>query len=174
MRPDLMIPPRSWIHSALELKDSAIHGRAVHTISPITSGEVVIIWGGKVFTKQEIDAGKARQHTIVGISENLSLGNEANQPPGLDDYINHSCDPNIGMKNEITLIAIHDIAASEELTADYAMWLNDESYVMNVSCNCGCVSCRRTITGKDYQKPAVQDRIYKFMSPFLRRKLAIN
>ena len=44
-------------------------------------------------------------------------------------FTNHSCDPNIWMKDAVTLIARRDIQIDEELTADYALWEGDENFV---------------------------------------------
>ena len=35
-------------------------------------------------------------------------------------YSNHSCDPNLGVRGEITFVAMRDIRAGEELTHDWA------------------------------------------------------
>jgi SET domain-containing protein len=35
-------------------------------------------------------------------------------------FLNHSCEPNVGVQGQIVFVAMRDIAAGEELTLDYA------------------------------------------------------
>ena len=64
----------------------------------------------------------------------------------LEDFTNHSCDPNTGIKLTPTgtiIIALRDIAAHEELTYDYSTYLNNSYEKME--CMCGAANCRRFI-----------------------------
>lgn len=85
-------------------------------------------------------------------------------------YSNHSCDPNLGMRDEITLVAIRDIRAGEELTHDWAM-TDDDEYSME--CNCGAARCWQILTGKDWQRPDLQKRYASYLSVYLARKIAL-
>jgi len=85
-------------------------------------------------------------------------------------YLNHSCDPNLGMRGEITFVAMCDIRAGEELTHDWAM-TDDDHY--SVACNCGAANCREILTGKDWQRPDLQKRYAGYFSAYLARKIAL-
>ncbi len=68
----------------------------------------------------------------------------------LDDYINHSCNPNSGLiiKNEkVNLIAIKNIKNGKEITYDYSTTINEDNWKMR--CNCGSKICRKII--KDFK-----------------------
>ncbi len=52
--------------------------------------------------------------------------------------VNHSCQPNVGMGGNILLVSMRDIAAGEELTIDYALFLGDPGFAME--CRCGSAS----------------------------------
>ena len=84
-------------------------------------------------------------------------------------YSNHSCDANLGMRGEITFVAMRDIRAGEELTHDWAM-TDDDDY--SVDCKCGAPNCRKTVTGKDWQHPELQKRYAGYFSTYLARKIA--
>jgi len=84
-------------------------------------------------------------------------------------YSNHSCDANLGIRGEITFVAIRDIRAGEELTHDWAM-TDDDAY--SVECKCGALNCRETVTGKDWQHPELQKRYAGYFSTYLARKIA--
>jgi hypothetical protein len=58
---------------------------------------------------------------------------------------NHSCSPNTGYEG-LNVIALRDIAKGEELTLDYAMFL-DES-MEPFACQCGSPNCREMVFGR--------------------------
>lgn len=165
------VPATSWIHPLLTVGPSSIDGRGVISSAALAKGTEVIVWGGQVFTRVQVLSGLGRQHTLVGISDELLLGNPQDQPLSTDDYMNHSCAPNVGMADEITLVATREIGEGEELVADYAIWLNDEKYVMKQECHCGAVHCRRVIRGTDWRLPQVQDTNRGYFSPFVARRI---
>ena len=39
---------------------------------------------------------------------------------GLMMFLNHSCEPNVGIQGQIVFVALRGVAAGEELTLDYA------------------------------------------------------
>src|SRR5437016_14158311 len=84
-------------------------------------------------------------------------------------YSNHSCDPNIGLRGEITFVAMRNIHAGEELTHDWAM-TDDDDY--SVECNCGARNCRKTLTGKDWQRPEAQKKYAGYFSAYLAAKIS--
>lgn len=162
----------SWWLEGLYLDASPIHGQGIFTSRPIAKGTVVIRWGGVVFTDEDLKTGRVREHTYVGIGSNLYLANEADKAPTLDDYINHSCDGNLWMVDEVTLEARRNILVADELTADYALWLNKPDYRMKNSCVCRSQNCRQVITGIDWQRDDVQERNRGHFSPFINKLIA--
>lgn len=70
---------------------------------------------------------------------------------GVDEYIivrdpaartNHSCDPNAGIKGDVSLVAMRDIKKDEEITFDYSIVTADN---WTLECRCGAPSCRKII-----------------------------
>jgi D-alanine-D-alanine ligase-like ATP-grasp enzyme len=57
---------------------------------------------------------------------------------------NHSCDPNTGYRG-LDVVALRDICKGEELTLDYASFLDEHMEPFN--CRCGSSNCRGLITG---------------------------
>ncbi len=163
--------PQTWLNPRLSVSPSRIHGRGFHASRPISAGEVVVEFGGTLFSKAEIDAGKSNNRTLMQVDEGLWLGNPADEPEGEDYFINHSCDPNLWMQNEVTLVARRDIAAGEETTMDYAMHFGDPSWTMRNQCRCSSPLCRRVITGKDWMVKELQERYDGHFSPFLKRRI---
>lgn len=91
---------------------------------------------------------------------------------GLGPKVNHSCDPNCGVRvNEevdgFDFVALEPIAAGDEITFDYAM----RNYVIEhfpAVCLCGTDACRGEVTGwKDL--PAERKAAYgDLVAPYLR------
>ncbi len=83
-------------------------------------------------------------------------------------FFNHSCNPNVGVRGEITFVAMRNIKPGEELTIDYAM-IDDDNYKMK--CNCGAENCRKVITGKDWKRRDLQRKYGQYFSKFLLEKI---
>ena len=162
---------RDWKHPSLDVGSSRIQGAGTFATSFIGVGEVVWIFGGTVFPKDDIDAGKADKRTLMQIDEGLWLGNHVDEPLTDDYFINHSCDPNMWMKDEVTLIARRDIPAGQEVTMDYAMHFVDPDWVMRNVCSCGSQLCRRSITGRDWMLKELQGRYRDHFSPLINWRI---
>ena len=65
-------------------------------------------------------------------------------------FLNHSCEPNVGFAGNVVLVAVRDISADEELTADYAL-LDGHDGMMEGGCRAAW--CRGAIGGRDWQRP---------------------
>lgn len=137
-----------WRDSRIEVRYSPIHGQGMFACAPVKAGEVVLIWGGTVFTEAEIRAGKANPLSMSILDEGLYLADTAKSQDSVDYYLNHSCDPNVWMQDAITLIARRNIEPNEELTADYAMWEADPTWIIH-PCQCGAKLCRGKVTGAE-------------------------
>ncbi len=85
--------------------------------------------------------------------------------------MNHSCDSNLWMRDEVTVVARRAIAAEEELTIDYALQSGLPVDVLGESCRCGSPVCRGVITGNDWQLKELQERYRGHFSPFLNERI---
>ncbi|KAL7524671.1 hypothetical protein ACHAXR_002204, partial [Thalassiosira sp. AJA248-18] len=75
-------------------------------------------------------------------------------------FLNHSCDPNIGVALEVNeagsydFVALRDIDAGEEVRFDYE---TTEFEVGAFSeCHCGAINCRGIIRGYKYNSEAIE------------------
>lgn len=83
------------------------------------------------------------------------------------NFMNHSCDPNLGWAGEYTLVAMRDIAAGEEVTYDYAtsdiVGINGQTELI---CLCGSSFCRTVIKPTDLLVyPELRQRYKGFLPP---------
>ena len=166
------INPSSWIDPRLETRKSPIHGRGVFTKEKIAEGEVIIIWGGTLFSLEEILAGKAVEHSFAAIADGVFLGHTLEQGNSTDDFVNHSCNPNVWMLDEVTLAARRDIASEEEITADLVMWWEpDEEDVASWACNCGSPACRKVFTSRDWRIVELQEKYKGHLVPYISERI---
>src|SRR5579872_7178209 len=120
----MILTSEIWLNPKIEIKSSEIGGRGMFARSVITEGEEVVRFGGEYVSKKEADEGKKNGKLVMQWDDDLY----SIEKRGEDDtyFINHSCNPNVWMKDAFTLIARREIQQGEELTADYAMWEADE------------------------------------------------
>jgi SET domain-containing protein len=160
----------SFVSAKLEVRSNPAKGNfGLFAREAIASGELLVCWAGYVATTEEFDqlSDAEREHSVQ-IEEDLyqvpySLGED----PG--DYVNHSCDPNLGLSSSISLVALRDIQPNEEVCFDYAM--TDSTPYDEFTCGCGTLLCRGVVTGSDWQLPALQGRYDGYFSPYLQRRI---
>ncbi|MDQ2824745.1 MAG: SET domain-containing protein-lysine N-methyltransferase [Verrucomicrobiota bacterium] len=164
--------PLSYRSPKTEVRESPIHGRGLFATANIAKGEVVLAKGGHI-----VDRATLRSDITPKLGPvEIQIGDDIFIAPVTEDerelsmlYSNHSCDANLGMRGEITFVAMRDIRAGEELTHDWAT-TDDDDY--SVQCKCGASNCRKTLTGKDWQRPDLQERYAGYFSAYLAEKIA--
>jgi SET domain-containing protein len=164
--------PFSYRSPKTEVCESKIHGRGLFATSDIAKDEIVAVKGGHI-----IDRERLRREVTPRLGPvEIQIDDDLFIAPVIDEerelsmlYSNHSCDPNLGLRGEITFVAMRDIPPGEELTHDWAMTDEDD---YSVECKCGTVNCRKTLTGKDWQRAELQKRYAGYFSAYLARKIA--
>ena len=162
--------PLSFRSPKTEVKPSAIHGRGLFAKHPIAAGEIVAVKGGHIIDGAHL----ARLQPRLGSAE-IQIGDNLFICPVTEEeregsmlFSNHSCEPNIGLRGQIMFVAMRDVRAGEELTHDWAMTDDDDNAI---ECCCGAPSCRGTVTGKDWQRPELQQRYAGYFSSYLAVKI---
>ena len=148
--------------------DTPPHGFGSRAIAVIPVGTTVATFGGTALTHSsfaEYDA--ERRSRSIQVDSNLIFLGPSTREPG--DSINHSCEPNCGMRNATSIVAMRDIAIGEELTFDYAM--SDASSYDEFDCNCGTALCRGRVKADDWRLDTVRHRYTGFFSPYIQRKI---
>jgi uncharacterized protein len=116
--------------------DSAIHGVGVFTRESIPSGVFVLECRGIILCADEV-VGGAR---VMQIGPDRYLAEDPAHP-SIDDFLNHSCEPNVGFRTgTLELFSLRAIEQDQELVFDYSTCMNEPGWAM--SCRCGASSCR--------------------------------
>ena len=164
--------PLSYLSPKTEVRESKIHGRGLFATAGIAKDEIVAVKGGHIVDRETL-RGKITPRlgpVEIQIDDHLFIAPVTNEErEGSMLYSNHSCDANLGVRGEITFVAMRDIRGGEELTHDWAV-TDDDDY--SVKCSCGAANCRGTLTGKDWQSPKLQTRYAGYFSLYLAEKIA--
>ena len=94
----------------------------------------------------------------IQVSEHCYIGPAG----GPDDFLNHSCEPNAGIKirsNKLVLIAVKYINKGEEITFDYSTSMAEDRFEMD--CGCESQSCRGRIKDFKHLPKETQDKYMK-------------
>jgi SET domain-containing protein len=133
-------------------------GRGVFANQAISEGEVILNLTGPVISLQDVYLKGDKQCNPLQIDDEVYVDLEE---PGL--LINHHCNPNCGIRNDVYIVAIRDIEKGEEIFYDYSTTISEDfeedgtEFIM--LCDCEDETCRKKIgdfkhlpksTQKDY------------------------
>lgn len=143
------------------IKTSLYHGKGVFARERILAGEKILEFSGPLLKRTEVR--EEDYHLQIGTDIYLGASGEA------DDYVNHSCNPNAGFRNGLTLIARRDIVPEEEITWDYSTAIDEEDFT-GLVCHCGATACRSVIRSFRYLDSDAQERLRDWLLPYLKDK----
>jgi len=140
-----------------EIRTSDTEGRGLFAKELIRKGEIVSVRGGHIITRQmEENVNKPDGYWGYPIADDYVLAPlNTQEVADVMMFLNHSCDPNVGILGQIIFVAMRDIDSNEELTIDYAMFgANKEP----MQCNCRSSNCRGIITDSDWKITKLQEK----------------
>jgi SET domain-containing protein len=156
-----------WTSAKTAGGDSLGKGRGLFAVERIGQDEVVAIFGGRVIDGEELRRLPAEQRRLAFQVEETAYLLSEREGPG--DWVNHSCEPNAGLRGQVVLVSRYPIEVGEEITFDYAM--TDGSDYDEFGCCCGAGRCRGRVTGNDWMRPELQRRYREYFSPYLARRI---
>jgi len=156
----------SYISPKCAVERSRIHGSGVFARERIPKGELIGIFTGRILGMEEMEDLRSISQYPLRIHESLFLLPKNNKPDA-PYFINHSCDPNAGMKGQVILVARRAIEPGEEITYDYETTDTDLFHV----CHCGAALCRGEITGQAYKDSLFQKRHAGFFTWYMQQKV---
>jgi uncharacterized protein len=164
----------SWFSSKTEKRASPIHGRGLFARTAITAGEIVAVKGGAIMDAATWSLVRdAVSPAEMQIEQDLYIApRSAEEVEANILCLNHSCHPNVGVRGQITFVAMRDIPAGAELTIDYAMI--DGNPAERMECSCGAPECRHLITGDDWRLQALQRRYAGYFSRYIQDRFVAD
>lgn len=82
-------------------------------------------------------------------------------------YINHSCNPNSGIKDSVKFVAIKNIRRGEEVTFDYSTSESENGWYLE--CHCENKNCRHIVRSYEFLPTELKLKYRDFISEYLRR-----
>jgi SET domain-containing protein len=155
---------------AIKGQHSAIEGRGLFAVEGISAGEIVAIKGGHIVDSRTLAANaQVIGNSEIKIADGFHIAAmTADEYEDVMLFLNHACEPNVGVAGNVIFVAMRDIDPGEELTIDYAMFDDDDR---RMTCQCGRRGCRGTVTGKDWRRPELQARYGPYFSWYLQQKM---
>lgn len=143
--------------SQIELKTKNGKGKCIYAKRNFNAGDFVLIFQG-----DELKNIMGRHTLQIGSHEHLLIYEPQR-------YVNHSCNPNCGIKGRTILVAMRSIKKGEEITFDYAM---TEERCFGWQCLCGSKNCRGKIAGFKGLPEDFKKKYTGFISDYLLQKPA--
>ena len=160
----------SYLSPKTCVKPSGIAGRGLYASAPITRGEIVSVKGGHLIDRATLERHRAAVNEAdMQVTEDLFLAPlQADEFEGVMMFLNHSCEPNVGVQGQIVFVALRDVATGEELTLDYGTIDHDAE---PMACRCGAAACRGMVTGEDWRRPEIQRKYGDHFAWHLLRRM---
>lgn len=165
-----MLISHSFLTSKAQIKKSSIVGKGIFAKKKIKKGELICIWDGDLANEKMLKLLSPKEQSYaLQIYDNFWYVTFNRKSLEATDFFNHSCDPNIGIKGQVVLVAIRDIKPGEEITFDYSFTEADPKY--KFECYCGAKNCRKTVTGNDWKIPGFQKKYFDYFSSYIQEKI---
>ncbi|MCD4780331.1 MAG: SET domain-containing protein-lysine N-methyltransferase [Candidatus Omnitrophica bacterium] len=164
----------SYLTAKANVREDSINRKGIFAREEIKKDALISIWGGAIVTGEEL--GRLAQTVFKGahdyatvIAEGFYMVSSKDGTLEDDDFFNHSCDPNAGMRGNIVLVAMRDIQSGEEITYDYMM--TDADYDYSFHCACSSMCCRKVITGRDWMIKELQEKYRGYFTWHVENKI---
>ncbi len=161
----------------IRVNESRIEGAGVVASKNLKKGESVCIMRGEKIDTKELKrryaSGKEKICNTLQIGDKKYIDLAA---PYV--FINHSCDPNCGVRKKGELFALKDIKKDQEITYDYSTseWTYEKFGKYRewaMECNCGSKKCRGTVGQFPSLEPKMKKYYYRAgaLQDFILKKL---
>jgi SET domain-containing protein len=142
---------------------SEIEGMGIRIGEDANPGDEIFRVSGEMKFKINRNKRDALAHPDwIGVDKNQWI-----DPQKPAKFLNHSCNPNSGMKGKFTLVALRHIKQGEEITIDYSIIEGDPRWEMK--CSCGEKNCRGLIQSI-HSLPRIQyDKYLPYISTYFKK-----
>jgi uncharacterized protein len=113
-------------------------GRGVFAARRLAPGETILEVSGPLITLDQALRKGELSFNVLQVAHRVYVDFEE---PGV--LVNHSCEPNAGIRRGELLVALREIEVGEEVTYDYSTTMSEQCETMQ--CRCLAPSCRRVV-----------------------------
>jgi uncharacterized protein len=147
----------------VEIRKTVNRGQGVFVIRPIKKNEIIAEFDGEVYGWDDKWTDELVDHCIQFEEKKWR------DSKGIARLINHSCEPNCGIKNLFQVVAMRNLKSGEEVTWDYEMTEKHPYWRMN--CKCGSKICRKIIGNYDNMPTEIRKKYRGYISEWLLKKI---
>ena len=148
--------------SPLYVADTHRTGRGLYSNRAFKRGELVFTMQGERRHYESRTAEDAyRCENWLVIDKDIFIDPA---PPYV--FANHSCEPNLGIREPLHFMALRDIAPGEELTYDYSITTDELPWTMQ--CLCGALGCRKLISAFQYLPEGIYRRYLPYVGSYFQ------
>lgn len=149
----------------VEVRFSPIHGKGIFAVRPFKKGEAVFVVRGPIISyKEEPDWRIGADWLQVGCAKwKIAYKNN----PWI--YINHSCNPNVGLCGNNTVVALRQIKKGEEILIDYS-FTEASTNGWKMKCRCGDNNCRHIIRSIQFLPLDIYQKYQRYIPLFLKKE----
>lgn len=163
---------KSYMSPKIQLQDSPIADKGLFAVEKIEKGLLLIDFapapGKYLSTREATELYDNGNDYMLQVDDDLYFVATTDDELEDADYLNHSCDPNCGVKGSLQFVAMREITAGEEITFDYGM---TDSGEYEITCKCRKPGCRGKITGGDWEISELQEKYKGYFSGYIQRKI---
>ncbi|MDB5237391.1 MAG: nuclear protein [Parcubacteria group bacterium] len=142
---------------------SDIEGLGINIGEDAKKGELVSRIKGEIKFKVNKNKRDALAHpNWVGIEKDQWI-----DPAKPYKFLNHSCNPSVGVKGQLSLVALRDMKEGDEVTIDYSTIEGDPRWEMN--CLCGEANCRKVIRSIHFIPEAQFKKYLPYVSTYFKK-----
>jgi len=145
-------------HRKIHTKKSNIDGTGIFAKRDIKKDESIALIKGQIVNHFAVDKSTSSVGpNWIGIGKNKWIDSK------LFDRINHSCNPNAGIKGSKTVIALRNIEKKEEVFIDYSITEEDILWKLPKKCKCRSKKCRKIIKSIQF----LPKKVYNSYLPYI-------
>lgn len=138
-------------------------GKGVYADQKIRKGETIACFDGPIYDDDYEPWTDDMFNHAIQIGPALWRDSK-----GCARFLNHSCEPNCGIKGLNRVVAMRAIAAGEQITWDYEMTEKNKYWKMN--CQCGSTLCRGRIGHYKNMPAAIRKKYAGYISDWITEK----
>ena len=145
------------------ISNSKIHGRGIFANKNMKKDELIFVFKGIKLKKVPGPWQVGPNWLQVDIKTWVKPKENS---PGR--YLNHSCNPNAGIKGNQLIVAIKNIKKGQEITIDYSMSETEPQWKMK--CSCKSKNCRKIIRTYQHLPNKIKKKYKGYISKYIKTK----
>ncbi len=146
----------------VKVKRTKKYGKGVYATQTIRKGELIASFDGPFYGWSDYWTTDLYNHCIQYAPRKWR------DSKGIARFINHSCEPNCGIKKLFNVVAMRTIKKGEHITWDYEMTEKNPDWKMR--CKCGSDICRGVIGNYKNMPKEIRKKYAGYISTWLTKK----